>query len=54
MAVLYHKMERPSQALTLIQRAVQIYEQTLTPDHPTTHSAYSWLRAIRKGVDSAS
>jgi tetratricopeptide (TPR) repeat protein len=34
MAALYYKMERYSQALPLIQRAVKIYEQTLNPDHP--------------------
>ncbi len=54
MAAPYYNIERYSQALPLIQRAVQIYEQVLPPDHPTTQNAYGWLGAIRAAVDSAS
>jgi hypothetical protein len=53
MAAFCYNMERHSQALPLIQRAVQIHEQTLTSDHPTTQAANSWLRAIREAVDLA-
>ncbi|MFM7887305.1 MAG: hypothetical protein ACKPCM_11575 [Pseudanabaena sp.] len=31
-----------------IQRAIQIYEQKLGTEHPTTQAALSWLQTIRE------
>ena len=36
--------------MTLIQRAIQIYQQTLGVEHPNTKAAMSWLPLIKEKV----
>jgi Tetratricopeptide repeat len=52
LAALYYQTERSGQALPLIQRAIQIYTQTLGADHPHTQAAQSWLQPIQQAVAS--
>ncbi|MFM8759058.1 MAG: tetratricopeptide repeat protein, partial [Methylophilaceae bacterium] len=47
---LYHNTQRHSEALQSIQRAIQIYEQKLGAEHPTTQNAIGWLQTIRDAV----
>jgi tetratricopeptide (TPR) repeat protein len=50
LADLYHNTQRHPEALQSIQRAIQIYEQKLGTEHPTTQNAISWLQTIRDAV----
>ncbi len=52
LAALYDSMQRYSEALSLIQRTIQIYEKTLGNDHPRAQRAYSWLQKIEQANDS--
>ena len=46
LAALYHTMERNSESLNLMHRAISIYKQTFGSNHPTTKAAQSWLLTI--------
>ncbi len=50
LAALYYNTKRYGEALQSIQFAIQIYEQTLGTDHPTTQVALSWLQAIQNAM----
>ena len=48
LAALYYNTQRYREALQSIQLTIQIYEQTIGNEHPTTQAALSWLQAIQK------
>ncbi len=52
LAALYYNTQRYPQALSAIQRAVQIYHHTLGAHHPTTQTADSWLQHIQQAVEA--
>jgi hypothetical protein len=48
LAVLYHNTQRHPEALKSIQHAIQIYEQKLGAEHPTTQNALAGLQVIKE------
>jgi hypothetical protein len=48
LAALYHSTQRHPEALKSIQRAIQIYEQKLGAEHPTTQNALAGLQVIKE------
>ncbi|GBO55865.1 hypothetical protein APA_4015 [Pseudanabaena sp. lw0831] len=48
LAALYYNPQRYREALPLIQLAIQIYQQKLGNNHPTTQAALSWLQLIKE------
>ena len=50
LAALYYNTQRYSEALQSIQLAIQIYQQTIGNEHPTTQSALNWLQAIQNAI----
>jgi len=51
LAALYHDTQRPAEALQAIQRAVEIYQQTLGIEHPDTQNALGVLQIIREAAE---
>ncbi len=51
LAMLYHNTQRHQQALSHIQKAIEIYLSVLGSDHLSTQSAMSWLETIQQALN---